>query len=254
MKEVNREDMISVIIPTHNNENVIGSTIAHLKKNACCRLLKEIIVIDAGSTDQTAREAQQAGATVLKTNKKTRASQFNLGAEHATGKILYFLLPGSLPPKHYANEIVRATQKGFSCGSFTITFEYRPWALKILSWLTRQKINLPSLDDQSLFVLQELFEKAGKFREDLMIAEDRELILRMKRYAGFVILKDSIGALAKKYFHHGILRTELSNIAVGLLYRLGCSQERIVRISGSILKQRESGTALREQLSASLSS
>src|SRR5687768_1553001 len=125
--------MISVVIPTYNDENLIASTITHLRDNAYQRLLKEIIVVDGGSTDATVREAEKAGATVIHSIKKNRSVQMNLGVEYATGKILYFLSPGSLPPKNFTNEIVRAVQRGYSSGTFALKFDYKHWFLKGLT-------------------------------------------------------------------------------------------------------------------------
>src|SRR4051812_10972514 len=105
--------MISVVIPTYNDENFIASTIDNLRKNAYIGLLKEIIVVDAGSSDRTVSEAEKAGAAVVHCASKNRSCQLNLGAQHAKGKILYFLFPGSMPSKNFTNEIVRATQKGY---------------------------------------------------------------------------------------------------------------------------------------------
>jgi rSAM/selenodomain-associated transferase 2 len=245
--------MISVIIPTCNDENLIKTTIFHLKENAYCRLLKEIIVVDAGSTDKTVREAQDAGATVVRSLRRERASQFNLGAQHASGKILYFLLPGTLPPKHFTNEIVRAAQKGFSFGAFTMKFEYKHWLLKTLSWFTKREINYTRVDGQSLFVVQELFEKVGKFREDLMILEDHEFICRLKRYSNFVIFKDHIVASTKKYLRHGVLRTELTYLIVWLMYGLGCQQQKLMKVYKGLLGQKTVVPQTTEALSPSMS-
>lgn len=52
---------ISVIIPALNEE----ATVAHVVKAAWADSPHEILVIDADSTDRTAAEAQEAGASVL---------------------------------------------------------------------------------------------------------------------------------------------------------------------------------------------
>src|SRR5688572_245737 len=145
--------MISVIIPAYNDEGLITSTITNLRENSYCRLLKEIIVVDAGSSDNTVKEALECGATVVRSIRRERGAQLNLGAHYATGKILYFLTPGTLVPKNFTNEIVRATQKGNSFGTFTMRFDCRHWLLNALSWFTRQKINFARLEGQSLFVV-----------------------------------------------------------------------------------------------------
>lgn len=56
---------VKVIIPAYNEANAIGKVI-----NDIPPLVKEIIVIDNASTDATAQNAKEAGATVLKEPKR----------------------------------------------------------------------------------------------------------------------------------------------------------------------------------------
>jgi glycosyltransferase involved in cell wall biosynthesis len=227
--------MISVVIPTYNDESVIASTILHLKENAYKRLLKEIIVVDAGSSDRTVNEAEKAGATVIHSIRKNHASQMNLGAQHTTGKILYFLFPGSLPPKNFTNEIVRATQKGYFMGTFSFRLDYRSLLVDALRWLTDKKTNFARVEEQSFFVLQELFTKAGSFREDYLILEDLEIIKRLKRYSNFIVLKDKICASTEKYLSHGTVRSEASYLITRLMYWMGYPQTKLLKVYDSLL-------------------
>jgi rSAM/selenodomain-associated transferase 2 len=243
--------MISVIIPTYNDEALIANTIAHLQQNSYKGLLKEIIVVDGGSTDKTVREAEKAGALVVHSIKKGHSVQMNLGVQYATGKILYFIYPGSLPPKNFTNEIVRATQKGYAFGSFTLNFDYKHWFLKALSWVTKVKIHFARLESQSLFVLRELFMKAGQFREDLQILEDHEIICRLRRYSNFIVLKDKILASTRKYITHGVLRTEATYFLTHLMYWMGYPQTKLLRVYRALLGSRAVKAKTGEALSTS---
>jgi glycosyltransferase involved in cell wall biosynthesis len=243
--------MISVVIPTYNDENVIASTIDNLRKNAYTGLLKEIIVVDAGSSDKTISEAEKTGATVVRSSTRNRSALLNLGAERAKAKILYFIFPGSLPPKNFTNEIVRATQHGYSAGTFRFKFDYNHWLLSGLSAVTKVKRNFTRLEDQSMFVLQELFVKAGSFREDLFLLEDQEIIARLKRYSSFILLKDKIVASTKKYIPHGIVRTEASYFIARFMFLMGCPQERLLKVYNWMLGEKTVSTkrqALRPSL------
>ena len=55
-------------------------------------LLREVIVVDGGSEDQTRRLAEGAGATVLQASAKGRAAQMRLGVEQARGDWFLFHL------------------------------------------------------------------------------------------------------------------------------------------------------------------
>ena len=54
---------VSVIIPALNEQETVGAVVADIWKQNYPNL-KEILVIDADSTDDTARVAAEAGATV----------------------------------------------------------------------------------------------------------------------------------------------------------------------------------------------
>jgi len=57
--------MISVVIATHNDEPVIGQTLAALVHAAVDGLVREVILADAGSTDDTLDVADDAGCHVV---------------------------------------------------------------------------------------------------------------------------------------------------------------------------------------------
>jgi glycosyltransferase involved in cell wall biosynthesis len=57
--------MISVVIATFNNERTLGQTLASLVRAAVDGLVREVILADAGSTDDTLAVADDAGARVV---------------------------------------------------------------------------------------------------------------------------------------------------------------------------------------------
>lgn len=59
---------VSVVLPALNEEETVGTivgTIADSLMNSNSALVDELLVLDSGSTDETARRAEAAGATVL---------------------------------------------------------------------------------------------------------------------------------------------------------------------------------------------
>lgn len=60
-----KKQKIKVIIPAYNEEGSIGNVINDIPK-----IVDEVIVISNNSTDQTEKNASEAGATVLKENRK----------------------------------------------------------------------------------------------------------------------------------------------------------------------------------------
>ncbi|MEO1049046.1 MAG: glycosyltransferase family 2 protein [Bacteroidota bacterium] len=71
---------IKVIIPAFNEQNAVGKVINDIPKD----LVKEVIVVDNGSTDNTDEEAKEAGATVLKEANKGYGNACLKGIEYVT--------------------------------------------------------------------------------------------------------------------------------------------------------------------------
>ena len=82
---------VSVIIPCYNGEAYIGQTIGSLFEQS--RRADEIIVVDDGSTDDSAGIARRFGAPVTVLSKKNEGAAVarGFGAEHAKGDALMFL-------------------------------------------------------------------------------------------------------------------------------------------------------------------
>ncbi len=80
--------MISVIIPTLNEEKTIGHVV-RLAKNSVN--VSEVIVVDDKSFDNTIEEAQKAGAVVITSTKLGKGASMKDGVLYATNSILVFL-------------------------------------------------------------------------------------------------------------------------------------------------------------------
>src|SRR6185312_11707221 len=82
--------MISVIIPARNSEHTLAATLTALVPSAIDGTVRQVIVVDGGSTDQTAAIADLAGADVVSTA-PGRSGQLAQGAERARFPWLLFL-------------------------------------------------------------------------------------------------------------------------------------------------------------------
>jgi len=221
--------MISVIIPTYNEADVIEQTIAETQKAAASGCSVEIIVVDGGSSDETTIIAERAGGLVLNSS-KGRAVQMNFGATAAKGDILYFLHADSLPPANFTQQILNAVESGAVSGCFRLSFDHKHWFLKISSWFTRFDSNAVRFGDQSLFILKQAFLRSGGFREDLLIMEDQEIVHRLKKEGRFIIMKDYITTSARKYVDNGIFRMQGIFFLIWSLYFLGWSQASLLKL------------------------
>ena len=165
----------SLIMPAYNEEKTIGKLLSHLEKFGDDRLL-EIIVMDGGSNDRTVEIVQENNARCLVSEQKGRAAQMNMGVQHSSGDLLYFVHADSFPPTTYLNDLSVAFKNGFSAGCYRFRFDSDRFLLKVNSWFTRFDRIMCRGGDQTLFITRNLFEKIGGFRDDFMIMEDYDLI------------------------------------------------------------------------------
>jgi rSAM/selenodomain-associated transferase 2 len=229
--------MISIIIPTFNEEENIAETIHQLKERDPGQYAVEIIVSDAHSTDCTREIAANAGATVVVSPKKGRAAQMNFGASIAKEEILYFLHADSIPPKRFSNYILEALKKNAISGCFRLSFDHQHWFLKANCWFTRYNVNAVRFGDQSLFVTKEVFDKCGGFREDLFMMEDQEIIHRIKKYGKFTVMNEAVITSARKYLTNGIYRMQWIFFRIWLLYYIGYSQQRLLKLHKKLIRK-----------------
>ncbi len=81
---------ISVVIPAYNAAGYLEQCLRNLSRSTCADF--ECIVVDDGSTDATAEVARRWGARVISTDgRRGPAHARNLGAQTATGDILFFI-------------------------------------------------------------------------------------------------------------------------------------------------------------------
>ncbi|MDC6351209.1 TIGR04283 family arsenosugar biosynthesis glycosyltransferase [Zeaxanthinibacter sp. PT1] len=217
---------ISIIIPVLNESEVIPALLCHLNEASSGNLNLEIIVVDGGSTDATAKVAHSLGAKVI-TAPKGRAAQMNTGARASLGGILYFLHADTLPPKDFDQKIMSAMNPDRLAGCFRMRFDHSHPLLRFFAWCSRINIRLCRGGDQSLFIDRHLFEKCGGFNQKYRIYEDSELIGRLYRFTRFTIIADHVVTSARKYRDLGIFKLQYHFGIIHLKNFLGAGPEQL---------------------------
>lgn len=203
--------MISIIIPTLNEEKIIASTILALK--SALTLPHEIIVTDGKSTDKTVAIAKQDADQVVVyqgEKRQTIAQGRNAGAQAARGDYFVFLDADCTIPDpnqffqraltHFAQEprLVALTV------SLYVLPENETWADRLFSMLVNIIFKFQNnvlgrgiSTGEFQMIRREAFEQVRGFREDLVAAEDGDIFYRLSQIGR--TLSDS----QLKIFHTG---------------------------------------------------
>ena len=226
---------ISIIIPTLNEADTIGKLLTYLQDHCQAQHIQEILVVDGGSQDGTQAIAQSAGA-ILVNSDKGRAVQMNTGAHVARGDILYFLHADSYPPSAFDEYISGAFYEGYQAGCFRHSFDNKHPVLLFTSWLVN---HIPRLQfgDQSLFVTHSAFEAMGGFDETLIIMEDSDFTIRLRRRFLFKRMEPVVTTSARKFHENGELRLLLIFMLIYILFELRVSQTTLLNIYRGLIRQ-----------------
>ena len=98
--------MLSVIIATDESERTLVPTLAALVPGATAGAIREVIIADKGSSDETAQVADVAGCRLMVTAAPL-AARLRDAATVARASWLMFLRPGTVPDPTWVAEVMR---------------------------------------------------------------------------------------------------------------------------------------------------
>ena len=207
--------MISVIIPTFNEEKSIKQVLQRLSQETTSH---EIIIVDGGSSDKTVELASSSAKIIL--SEKGRGIQLNEGAKRAKGEILFFLHGDCLIEPGTLLEVERATEK-FSGGCLTQAILDSSLFFRFIEWTgnIRARVYKIFYGDQGIFVRKDVFLKLRGFKS-LALFEDIEFSRRLRRKDRSVVLSKHIYTSSRRWRRQGILKTTLKNRLLLTLFYL----------------------------------
>jgi rSAM/selenodomain-associated transferase 2 len=216
---------VSVIIPTLDAADQIGPTLVALVEGLTAGLIRELIIVDGGSSDDIEAAAEEAGAVFLRTE-PGRGVQLAEGATAAKGDWLLFLhadtrlAPGW--PKAAAQHILTAPDRA---GWFRLRFDATGLAPTIVAgWANiRARLGLP-YGDQGLLVARKVYEAAGGY-DRIPLMEDVALARRLPLRP---IPAEAVTS-AERYLREGWIRRGWRNLTILALYFTGTDIERLVK-------------------------
>lgn len=187
---------ISVIIPAYNSESTISACLNALKEQTV--LPDEIIVVDDGSEDQTAKVAQGLALVIGHALSKGASGARNSGAKIARSGILAFIDSDCIAPKDwlknismaFSNPQVLAVGGGYSSG-----VERNFWQRFCFEELAFRRRNLhgevKTLVGNNFACRKSVFLEVGGFAQEYPVCEDILLSYKISQQGKVLWLKDN---------------------------------------------------------------
>jgi len=226
--------VLSIIIPTWNAGLSLPLTLRSLEEARACGLLREVIVVDAGSRDGSTAIAQAWGAQVIHAA-PGRGTQLAAGAALARGEWLLFLHADTRLASGWeemAGRFMRAPSNRERAAYFALRFDDPAPAARrlerVAAWRAR-RLGLP-YGDQGLLIAAPFYHRLGGFFS-LPLMEDVDLVRRIGRRRleplPAIALTDAV-----RYRREGYGRRMVRNLACLTLYFLRIPPRLILRLYG----------------------
>lgn len=193
---------LAIIIPTLNEEHFIGKLLDSLIKQTVKP--QEIVVVDAYSQDKTIaeiknRQKQLTNLRYFQIPKKTISCQRNLGVKKTTAVNLLFLdadmqLQQVNALEKYFKEVLNrkpdvAAAENLPDSTYWKDLLYFKTEALLVKFF---KYFWPVITARNLYVKRAVFNKVRGFDEDIAVGEDQELVQRIVRQNGKLILLKTV--------------------------------------------------------------
>jgi glycosyltransferase involved in cell wall biosynthesis len=207
--------VISFIIPAHNEEALIGRTLASI--HASARALGEpyeVIVVNDASTDRTGDIARQSGARVIGVAHRQIAATRNSGARAAAGDRLVFVDADTVVNPRVVKAAMRALNHGAAGGGCLVHFDGELPAYAVVMELVLRVFSpmIGLVGGCFLFCTRAAYLAAGGFDEGMYAGEEVAFAGRLKWQGRFVVLRETVNSSGRKLRAHsalGMLRVVL---------------------------------------------
>jgi glycosyltransferase involved in cell wall biosynthesis len=215
---------LSVIIPTLNEERHVGALLSDVALQT--RLPDEVLVVDAGSEDDTVAVARKFAFVRLLDGEPPVARGRNLGGRSARGDVLVFLDADTrVPERFFENFLAELEGRSLDIACPKYVPYHSTLAIEgfhaLFNLLTRafQRI-LPSGAGHCIAVRSEVFKESCGFDPGLKF-DDIELIRRLSKGRRFGIVEEQVFVSDRRYQEQGTPRMILRYTLMALIFALG---------------------------------
>ena len=227
--------MISVVIPTLNASAGLAATLASLVPGLVSGVLREVILVDGGSSDDTVDIAEAAGLTIIH-SKRGRGTQMRAGAQAAQSGWLLFLHADTILEAGWDEEVralmerVEKGERPETAAAFRFVLDDQGVQPRVIEWGVAWRCTIFAMPygDQGLLISRRLYDKIGGYR-DMPLLEDVDLNRRIGRSRLFMLRTGAITS-AIRFKRDGYVFRVLRNWLCLLLYYCRVPVKHIARI------------------------
>lgn len=203
---------VTVVIPAHNEEKLIGECIRSIFETQWPRDQLEILVVDHQSTDATASVAASSGARVLSGRQDMKIGAVrNVGLNAAKGEFVAFVDADCTVPKTWIRSAIDILRSGTQIGAVGGGPALSP---KVATWVEhclgpsrsgpRFVRHTNTLVTYSFIAPTNLLRDLGGFDETLISGEDDDMSNRIRRTERTLIASSDC-----RVIHYGYAKTLL---------------------------------------------
>jgi rSAM/selenodomain-associated transferase 2 len=232
--------VISVVIPTLNEQDVIEEAIAALQADppSC-----EVLVVDGGSRDGTRAIVQRFGAPVYFVDQDRagpggRAAAYNQASGLARGDVLVFLHADTrLPPRGLRLIEEALADPRVIGGGFLPSFARSDAGeaststlLRLVecAWQLRTRTFQWFAGDQAPFIRRTVLEQSGGFPR-VRLAEDWAFAAHLRSLGRLAVIDEPVRVSPRRHVANGVLKTLLVTGSVEVMYWSGVNPDFLAR-------------------------
>lgn len=197
-------DSFSVVIPTLNERLHIRGALESVGNQSSVR---EIFVVDGGSSDGTQEIAGRWGVKVIET-RIGRGHQISAGVDRTRGDVILTLHADCRIREGTLHRIRKALNGNPACvgGAVGMRYQARTWKHRALARVNNGRARLTgiSFGDQAQFFRRNALESMGGY-PDQMLMEDVELSMRMKKKGNTLFIPDGVVVSERRWSKRGFL-------------------------------------------------
>lgn len=232
-----RKQVISVVVPTYNEEDTIKKQMDWLCKYADNI---EVIVVDGGSTDNTVgivnacikESSRVCEMTCIESKKTGRGEALKAGFKHSRGKIILFLHADTfLPDTAFSDIRELLTDEKFVGGAFTMQFDDDSWFFRQVAKFSRFRSKNFKIyhGDQAMFFTKSALKKIGGVPGD-KIMEDAIISKKIKRIGKTKLLESKVTTSSRRLKNTGKIKSVIKYFFMKTAFRLGVSTDFLAKV------------------------